>query len=178
MRQFWTKREEEALESLYCQGSKTEILDSFPGRTWTAIQTKAERMGLTRDKRIALPYSSRRVISRKVKAAYDDGRLSSPLATKGVGQPPEPIEDLAAIFLEPLGFQREFCVSRGTHGGPYRLDFAHLRHKIDIELDGKQHKEDRFKERDKVRDHFLRSLGWNVIRISNKSILEAVQRLL
>lgn len=48
-------------------------------------------------------------------------------------------------------------------GGYYKLDYAHLEAKIDIEIDGSSH---RFKrESDEKRDTFMRVLGWKVIRI-------------
>lgn len=175
MRRFWTESEEEVLDRTYCDRSKAAILAALPGRTWTSIQVKAQRMNLERDKSAALPYSSRNIISEKVLDAHRSGKIQSPLAEMGVGQPPRPLENLAAVFLEPLGFEREVCVSRGKRGAPYRLDFAHKELKISIEIDGEQHRETRFRLRDETRDAYLQSLGWTVVRISNKEILNRIR---
>lgn len=57
----------------------------------------------------------------------------------------------------------------GIHeNGCYFLDFA-LSNKIDLEIDGKQHKIKERKEHDKVRDERLINNGWKVYRIEWKN---------
>lgn len=109
-------------------------------------------------------------LSAKTKALYRAGVLKSPLGAMGNGQAPPPYEDLAWVFLEPLGFQRQHCVPSGQVGPPYKLDFGHPELKIDVEIDGKQHRESRIHERDRERDRHLASLGWRVVRIRNEDI--------
>lgn len=52
--------------------------------------------------------------------------------------------------------------------GCYFLDFA-LSNKIDLEIDGKQHKIKERKEHDKIRDERLKNNGWKVYRIEWKN---------
>jgi len=53
--------------------------------------------------------------------------------------------------------------------GCYFLDFA-LSNKIDLEIDGKQHKIKERQEHDKIRDERLKNKGWKVYRIEWKSL--------
>ena len=59
-----------------------------------------------------------------------------------------------------LGIQENGC---------YFLDFA-LANKIDLEIDGKQHKLEDRKEHDRVRDERLTKNGWKVYRIEWKAL--------
>ena len=53
--------------------------------------------------------------------------------------------------------------------GCYFLDFA-LSNKIDLEIDGKQHKLEDRKKHDKIRDERLIKIGWKVYRIEWKDL--------
>ena len=51
-------------------------------------------------------------------------------------------------------------------GLPYRIDFANLKNKIAVEIDGEQHYDlDSLSERDRIRDKRLLDRGWRTIRI-------------
>jgi len=117
-------------------------------------------------------------LSAKTKALYRAGVLKSPLGAMGNRQAPPPYEDLAWVFLEPLGFQRQYCVLSGQVGPPYKLDFGHPELKIDVEIDGKQHAESRIEERDRMRDQVLASMGWRIVRIRNADITEILLGIL
>lgn len=54
----------------------------------------------------------------------------------------------------------------------YLLDFVHLPLKINIEIDGREHQFKR--EEDRVRDEWLVSQGWTVLRFSNQEILDSI----
>ncbi len=56
--------------------------------------------------------------------------------------------------------------------GNYIVDFYCAKAKIVIELDGSQHYDKSGKEKDKIRDDFLNSLGISVLRYSNRDINE------
>ncbi len=72
-------------------------------------------------------------------------------------------EDYAAVLCK-AGFIREYVVVWGDNGYErFRLDFAHIEGKVNIELDGKSHNDT--KEHDALRDSLLKTLGWRVIRI-------------
>jgi Uncharacterized protein conserved in bacteria len=63
------------------------------------------------------------------------------------------------------------CVFRRQHPiGPYIADFACVKSKLVIELDGEQHTDDAHRPRDLRRDAFLERLGWRVIRIPNEQV--------
>jgi len=65
--------------------------------------------------------------------------------------------------------------------GPYIADFASVRARLVIELDGGGHGADDQVAYDKVRDAFLSAHGWRVIRITNEQVfrdLDTVLRLL
>ena len=55
-------------------------------------------------------------------------------------------------------------------GSWFQVDLAHLKRKIVIEADGKEHRY-RIREKDKKRDAYLRSKGWRVFRFTNEEIL-------
>jgi len=80
--------------------------------------------------------------------------------------------DAFAEVLCPAGFVREYAIwtghkqnSKGQKQGNYRMDFAHIKGKVDIELDGKDHDSTMQSRHDFERDTILRNLGWKIIRI-------------
>jgi very-short-patch-repair endonuclease len=196
MTRAWSAKEEEVLIRLYPVEPRQEVLKALPGRNWKAIGIKAARLGISRSKDAAYDLETKRRIreaaieryrehpelrklhSEKTKLLYQRGILKSPLAKMGNGQEPTPYEELASLFLEPLGFQRELPVPPEEIGPPYKLDFGHPILKINVEIDGKQHRETRIQERDHKRDEHLRELGWRVIRISNKAISSLLIKIL
>jgi very-short-patch-repair endonuclease len=54
----------------------------------------------------------------------------------------------------------------------YEYDFAFLGQKIDVEIDGSTHLQEKVKKIDKKRDEFSRSHGWKVIRFTAKEVKE------
>jgi hypothetical protein len=80
-----------------------------------------------------------------------------------------------AEVLCPAGYIREHYLYYGDPVQPFfrdllrrhffRLDFAHLEAKVNIELDGTRHSSALEIEIDKARDEIIRGLGWCVIRI-------------
>lgn len=65
--------------------------------------------------------------------------------------------------------------------GIYEYDFAFPELKVDIEIDGYQHKQEKYKESDKRRDEWSISQGWRVLRIEasiiKNSLLLAVNEI-
>ncbi|MGE0502226.1 MAG: endonuclease domain-containing protein [Rhizobiaceae bacterium] len=55
--------------------------------------------------------------------------------------------------------------------GPYVVDFVCLGSKLIVEVDGDHHEIEREKRRDSVRDAYLRSLGYEVLRIDYPDVL-------
>ena len=64
----------------------------------------------------------------------------------------------------PLRFRRQ------KQFGPYIVDFYCARAKLVVELDGSQHYEAEGKEKDRLRNEYLESLGLRVLHISNADI--------
>lgn len=85
----------------------------------------------------------------------------------GNGQEPVAFVKLLADSLIPIGFVQEHIVAIPHYRGRYALDFALVEGKIDIEVDGPSRRPVKKQERDAVRDKFLKSLGWKVIRVKH-----------
>jgi type I restriction enzyme, R subunit len=62
--------------------------------------------------------------------------------------------------------------------GYYIVDFYCDTHKLIIELDGVIHSKNENQLYDKERDDVLKSLGYRVVRFSNKSVLENLENFL
>ena len=71
-------------------------------------------------------------------------------------------------FLKAL----PFTINRQKVIGNYIVDFYCAEKKIIIELDGSQHYEEEGKEKDKIRDSFLKNCGFKVLRYSNLDVNE------
>ena len=56
--------------------------------------------------------------------------------------------------------------------GSYVFDFAFDKIKLDVEIDGSQHKLEKMIKRDIIRDEFSKSIGWEVIRIEAKDVMK------
>ena len=63
-----------------------------------------------------------------------------------------------------------YTVNRQKVIGRYIVDFYCADGKIVIEIDGSQHYEKENKEKDKVRDEYLKSLGCTVLRYTNLDV--------
>lgn len=71
------------------------------------------------------------------------------------------------------------CVFRRQHPiGPYIADFACVKSKLVIELDGEQHSDLAHRPHDLRRDAFLQTHGWRVIRIPNERVYTALSEVL
>ena len=51
------------------------------------------------------------------------------------------------------------------------MDFYSFAAKLVVEVDGSQHLEEKQKRKDEVRDAYLRSLGFQVLRFSSRDVL-------
>ena len=114
-----------------------------------------------------LSEESRKKISEKVKASFEDGRNQAWKTRKNM-------ESYAEKFWRQvldsnnISYKQEFRIARSEfglkHGGCYFLDFL-IDDKIDLEIDGKQHYELIRQEHDKERDKLMKSKGYIVYRI-------------
>ena len=55
--------------------------------------------------------------------------------------------------------------------GPYVVDFVCLRARLVVEVDGDLHETEKGKRHDDVRDAYLRSLGYDVLRLDEPDVL-------
>ena len=62
--------------------------------------------------------------------------------------------------------------------GEYIVDFISFSSRVVIELDGGQHAAGPQLERDKIRDHWLRSQGYSVLRFWNSDVLTNMDAVL
>jgi very-short-patch-repair endonuclease len=74
--------------------------------------------------------------------------------------------------LEGTHFRRQVPL------GPYIADFCSHGAKLIVEVDGNQHGEDRAIARDAARTVYLNSLGYRVLRFSNRDVLVAIDSAL
>ena len=74
---------------------------------------------------------------------------------------------LRAKRLAGLKFRRQHAI------GTYIVDFACIEKDVVIELDGGYHEHQY--EKDRVRQAFLESEGWQVLRFSNEDVLSDVE---
>jgi very-short-patch-repair endonuclease len=76
---------------------------------------------------------------------------------------------LRAHRFSGLKFKRQVPI------GPYVVDFANLRAKIVIEVDGGQHADNR---RDEIRTRFLGTQGFRILRFWNNEVLQSTDEVL
>jgi len=62
--------------------------------------------------------------------------------------------------------------------GPYFADFACVEAMLVIELDGDTHATADGAQKDTIRDRFLKSEGWQVVRIWNRDVLDNLEGVL
>ena len=62
-------------------------------------------------------------------------------------------------------FRREYSIS------PYTVDFCCVALKLIVEVDGDPHFTEQGKQKDRRRDHHLRELGYEVLRIPGYDVL-------
>ena len=62
-------------------------------------------------------------------------------------------------------FRREYSIS------PYTVDFCCVALRLIVEVDGDPHFTERGKQKDRRRDHYLRELGYEVLRIPGYDVL-------
>ncbi len=75
-------------------------------------------------------------------------------------------------------FRRQHPLIYNIDGNSYFFisDFACLSKKIIIEIDGRVHNNQA--ERDKAREHFIRNMGFTIIRFSNEMIIEQLREVI
>ncbi|MDP7069344.1 MAG: endonuclease domain-containing protein [Candidatus Peribacteraceae bacterium] len=62
--------------------------------------------------------------------------------------------------------------------GPYIVDFLYIQKKLIIEIDGDSHYEPGAKEKDAIREAYLREKGFNLLRFSNDAALNSIEWVL
>lgn len=86
-------------------------------------------------------------------------------------------EARVALALGRLGYQAREVETQFSLG-PYKLDFALVAQRLDIEADGWVHTAADVRRRDRIRDRRLRQWGWHVARIDLAGDVDAQVRAL
>jgi hypothetical protein len=89
-----------------------------------------------------------------------------------------PDSTLEQLFLDDLidaDFPMPTCQHpvAGPLGVTYRIDFAYLEALLAVEIDGPHHRLEPVKARDRRRDAYLRSIGWEVMRFDEEAVTYA-----
>lgn len=79
-------------------------------------------------------------------------------------------EKLFIEYLESNELNSKYSIIREYSVFPYFIDFAFPNEMVAVEIDGSQHLLPDRKKRDNDKDKLLNSLGWTIIRISEKEI--------
>ncbi len=74
--------------------------------------------------------------------------------------------------LKEAKFKRQFII------GDYIADFASIKHRLVIEVDGAYHSEPIQIENDEIRTSWLNKMGWKVVRFSNEEVFCDIQSVL
>jgi adenine-specific DNA-methyltransferase len=74
--------------------------------------------------------------------------------------------------LEGVKFRRQQPI------GPYIVDFASLKRKLVIEIDGGQHGEEKIGQKDEARTIWLKEKGYQVLRFWNNEVLMNMEGVL
>mgnify|MGYP001598171616 FL=1 len=72
--------------------------------------------------------------------------------------------------LESLGYTKNIDFFQEVQIGLYRLDFTFKDKMIDFEIDGKQHQTMEAIKHDRIRDKYLKNLGWIIMRRTAKTL--------
>lgn len=113
-------------------------------------------------------------VRKKVSRTHKKNRHRPPVQG-GNGRPmPKPQVDMLAALGE--GWVPEFVVLTHTNrvkGGPpthYKIDVAHPRLKVAVEIDGSSHTSRKVQRSDARKGAFLASNGWEVVRVTNADV--------
>jgi very-short-patch-repair endonuclease len=87
-----------------------------------------------------------------------------------VGWKSRAMPSYAELFFMDVLRNNEIEYEFEKHVGKYFIDFAINSKNIALEIDGKQHSQKDRSESDKLKDEYLKSIGWKVYRIKWKSI--------
>jgi very-short-patch-repair endonuclease len=84
-----------------------------------------------------------------------------------------PVKDLGILVRDLIldGYEDEFIIHYEKVGSYYKVDFAHLKHKHVVELNGKHHTTQLGKQRVQARIRNLEKAGWTVTRIPYEDTL-------
>ena len=89
-----------------------------------------------------------------------------------------PDSTLEQLFLDDL-IDSEFPVPECQHlvpgpgDRPFRIDFAYVAVLLGVEIDGPYHRDPQVRARDQRRDEYLRSLGWEILRFDEDTVVYA-----
>jgi very-short-patch-repair endonuclease len=113
-----------------------------------------------RNKKWTNTEKQRKIFSDRMKQRHIDGDTSIGWQSRDKMKMSNPEKIVNKILLtNKLIFEREYRM------GKWFIDFAFIKEKIALEIDGKQHSYINRKQKDKEKDNYLQQNGWKVIRI-------------
>lgn len=94
------------------------------------------------------------------------------------GIPETSLEQSVLDALIDAGFPLPVCqhvlhLPGGNPDEPFRLDFAYVPARLDLEIDGPHHRTPEARARDGRRDAVLRRFGWEVLRFDEEAVMYA-----
>ena len=105
---------------------------------------------------------TKKKISDSMKKAHAEGRAWNIGINHWNNEPSYPEKFFMQVIeneFNDKNYTREYVI------GKFRIDFAWIDKKLAIEIDGSQHEKIEHKQRDIKKDEYLKSQGWQVLRI-------------
>jgi very-short-patch-repair endonuclease len=125
------------------------------------------------NRNIIVSPETRKKISEAMKKAHAEGRAHNIGMSRWNNKPSYPETFLMKVIkdsFEDKNYIREYPISI------YAADFAWVHKKIDVEIDGQQHKHKEHAERDKRKDKCLKERGWKVLRVEWIHLMNETQK--
>jgi very-short-patch-repair endonuclease len=138
-------------------GSHTVFCHSNPKRDETILKISKRKQGIKMSDEV------KKRVSNSMKLAHKENRAWNIGKSRWKNEPSHPERFFCQVIeneFDDKNFIREFPF------GIYSLDFAWPHKKLVIEIDGEQHKRfDDYKQRDIRKDEYLKSQGWEILRV-------------
>jgi len=139
-------------------------------KTWEEDPAKREEVSRKTREKMHEPVTREKHLKGLAKARKKHGVTIS----GGNGRIPAPMVALLESVLVPAGFVREHPALTKGHGTglscppSYKIDFAHPKRKIAIEIDGPAHRPLDQRIKDEKKTTILLALGWKLFRMKHE----------
>ncbi len=127
---------------------------------------------------------TKKSISLGVKKAHKEGRMWNIGMSRWNNKPSKP-EEIFMKFLNNIGFEKDVDYYYEFPFSIYSADFYFPNISLVIEIDGKQHEQKEYMERDKKKDKIINDQGIKVFRITvkklysdSKNVFKSIEKML